>query len=223
MAAAIKECTITACTGLIFLFISFFSCFFTSLNVKLSHDATCVPSTCSDNDGHPECSSTIVPGEPTGQRSNHSLSHCLTCNSSARRTMLMNVKNPENQTAQFRIVSWLSKSSDCCAVLTSWCVVSWVAVVVSSYNWLTTGGHALRDLSPPGETQAWYVWSPNYIWSLKKHTWDTCHPVHRMTNQAGGGETVLWTTHHSCIELVNHRYYPQLCPWLCNNFFITQD
>lgn len=38
-----------------------------SLNVKPSHDATCVPSTCSDNDGHPERSSTIVPGEPTGQ------------------------------------------------------------------------------------------------------------------------------------------------------------
>lgn len=35
--------------------------------MKPSHDATCVPSTCSDNDGHPERSSTIVPGEPTGQ------------------------------------------------------------------------------------------------------------------------------------------------------------
>lgn len=48
-------------------------CFFPSLNVKLSHDATCVPSTCSDNDGHPERSSTIVPGEPTGQRFHQNL------------------------------------------------------------------------------------------------------------------------------------------------------
>lgn len=48
---------------------SFFKYLFfsSSLNVKLSHDATCVPSTCSDNDGHPERSSTIVPGEPTGK------------------------------------------------------------------------------------------------------------------------------------------------------------
>ncbi|TNM84635.1 hypothetical protein fugu_008813 [Takifugu bimaculatus] len=36
-----------------------------SLNVTLPHDATCVPSTCSDDDGHPERSSSIVPGEPT--------------------------------------------------------------------------------------------------------------------------------------------------------------
>ncbi|KAI2659742.1 Homeobox protein PKNOX2 [Labeo rohita] len=35
------------------------------LHVKLSHDATCVPSTSIDHDGHTECSSTIVPGEPT--------------------------------------------------------------------------------------------------------------------------------------------------------------
>lgn len=39
------------------------------LNVKLSHDATCVPSTSTDNDGHTERSSTIVPGEPTGEGS----------------------------------------------------------------------------------------------------------------------------------------------------------
>ncbi|KAF3841525.1 hypothetical protein F7725_007387, partial [Dissostichus mawsoni] len=44
------------------------------LNVKLSHDAKCVPSTCSDNDGHPERSSTIVPGEPTDDR-HHSAEH----------------------------------------------------------------------------------------------------------------------------------------------------
>ncbi|KAG5843838.1 hypothetical protein ANANG_G00155140 [Anguilla anguilla] len=37
----------------------------TGLDVKLSHDATCVPSTSTDNDGHSERSSTIVPGEPT--------------------------------------------------------------------------------------------------------------------------------------------------------------
>ncbi|KTF94933.1 hypothetical protein cypCar_00016802 [Cyprinus carpio] len=35
------------------------------LHVKLSHDATCVPSTSIDHDGHTERPSTIVPGEPT--------------------------------------------------------------------------------------------------------------------------------------------------------------
>lgn len=44
-----------------------------SLNVTLPHDATCVPSTCSDDDGHPERSSSIVPGEPTGQRGQYML------------------------------------------------------------------------------------------------------------------------------------------------------
>lgn len=42
-------------------------------NVTLSHDATCVPSTCSDDDGHPERSSSVVPGEPTGQRGQYVL------------------------------------------------------------------------------------------------------------------------------------------------------
>lgn len=54
-----------------------------SLNVTLSHDATCVPSTCSDDDGHPERSSSIVPGEPTGQRGQYMLTaapaHIYTC------------------------------------------------------------------------------------------------------------------------------------------------
>lgn len=57
--------------------VSFFSVC-PSLNVKLSHDATCVPSTCSDNDGHhPERSSTIVPGEPTGQRLHKNVTRAL--------------------------------------------------------------------------------------------------------------------------------------------------
>ncbi|KAG1970472.1 homeobox protein PKNOX2 isoform a [Pimephales promelas] len=38
----------------------------TGLHVKLSHDATCVPSTSIDHDGHTERPTTIVPGEPTG-------------------------------------------------------------------------------------------------------------------------------------------------------------
>jgi len=38
--------------------------------VKLSHDATCVPSTSIDHDGHTERPTTIVPGEPTGQSTN---------------------------------------------------------------------------------------------------------------------------------------------------------
>lgn len=59
------------------------SLFVYSLNVTLSHDATCVPSTCSDDDGHPERSSSIVPGEPTGQRGQYMLTpvpqHIYTC------------------------------------------------------------------------------------------------------------------------------------------------
>lgn len=61
---------------------SFFKYLFfssSSLNVKLSHDATCVPSTCSDNDGHPERSSTIVPGEPTGKGGSSTFPSLLCC------------------------------------------------------------------------------------------------------------------------------------------------
>lgn len=61
----------------------FLSLLLRSLNVTLSHDATCVPSTCSDDDGHPERSSSIVPGEPTGQRGQYMLTaapaHIYTC------------------------------------------------------------------------------------------------------------------------------------------------
>lgn len=65
MAAAVIEFAITVCSE--FMFSSLFLSVIPSLKVKLSHDATCFPSTCSDNDGHPERSSTILPGEPTGQ------------------------------------------------------------------------------------------------------------------------------------------------------------
>ena len=97
MAAAVIEFTITACTGFMFLF---FICVFPSLDVKLSHDATCVPSTCSDNDGHPERSSTIVPGEPTGQRF-HQNSVLELIDSTHGSTSGMNVKGPENLFSQF--------------------------------------------------------------------------------------------------------------------------
>lgn len=91
MAAAVIEFKITG-TGFMFLF--FFPVFF-SLNVKLSHDATCVPSTCSDNDGHPERSSTIVPGEPTGQTFYQNLPPWLNIQQGG--TLTKTVKGPENR------------------------------------------------------------------------------------------------------------------------------
>lgn len=67
MVAPVIEFTITVGTGFMHI-LCVCVCVFPSLDVKLSHDATCVPSTSSDDDGHPERSSAIVPGEPTGQK-----------------------------------------------------------------------------------------------------------------------------------------------------------
>lgn len=74
-------------------------CFFSSPDVQLTHDATCVPSTCSDNDGHPERSSTIVPGEPTGQRFHQNSPQCSKCqltHLTHARTSRRNILGPEN-------------------------------------------------------------------------------------------------------------------------------
>lgn len=37
------------------------------LDVNQSHDATCLPSPSSDNDGHAECPSPTLPGQPAGE------------------------------------------------------------------------------------------------------------------------------------------------------------